>query len=191
MNPLRPTLGLASSLRTLRFPSTTRQIGQLKPFSSSTTQTFRSSALWSKRLTAVGLGSAAGLGLYAMAPTSSFSSFSPVRMAECECKSIVCPFLLSPLPDGELITLSFKIHSLPDPSKPSSGRSSHGIHLVSFPTHLRRSLWDLRWSVCEEGCQVGRFHPRSRLRLDAGESSPSSPSFIYSGLERYDNPADD
>ena len=108
MNPLIPTLGLASSLRTLRFPSTTRQIGQLKPFSSSTTQTFRSSALWSKRLTAVGLGSAAGLGLYAMAPTSSFSSFSPVRMAECECKSTVYPFLLSPLPDCELTAISYE-----------------------------------------------------------------------------------
>lgn len=82
MNPLRPTLGLASSLKTLRFP--TRQFGQLKPYH--TTQFARSTpiASWSRRLTAVGLGSAAGLGLFALSPGS--SKFSPIRVAECECK---------------------------------------------------------------------------------------------------------
>ncbi|KAH8082296.1 FUN14 family-domain-containing protein [Filobasidium floriforme] len=80
MNPLRPTLGLASSLKTLRFP--TRQFGQLKPYH--TTQFARSTpiASWSRRLTAVGLGSAAGLSLFALSPGS--SKFSPIRVAECE-----------------------------------------------------------------------------------------------------------
>jgi hypothetical protein len=82
MNPLRPTLGLASSLKTLRFP--TRQFGQLKPYH--TTQFARSTpiASWSRRLTAVGLGSAAGLSLFALSPGS--SKFSAIQVAECECK---------------------------------------------------------------------------------------------------------
>lgn len=85
MNPFRPTLGLASSLKTLRFPRP-NQLGQLKPYHTTQFAHLKTPTIsWSRRLTAVGLGSVVGLSLFSLSPGK--QSFSPVRIAECECTS--------------------------------------------------------------------------------------------------------